>query len=213
MANGHSVKRGGFKGESNDQKIKGDKVLDDLALSGAEGDDVIIAYGGNDTAIGQDGEDDLSGGAGDDLLIGAIWDDTVADGMVAAGDTFTQDDFSDDFNAEETFEDNGSDTIWMYDSNATTSDGGTEGVVDIIDLGDAIDFVDTDGMNGIEDSEKLAQLDAAFSYDSATGALADGSANTWFTVYADAGATFADTVYVEVDGDQFMWDGANWALI
>lgn len=210
MANGHGVKRQGFT--SPDDKLKGGRFSDDL-LDGQDGDDVIIGFGGNDTLLGGDGEDDLSGGDGDDLLVGAIWEDADTDlitegiqgnGLVDDADTFTQDAFSDDFNAEADFESNGTDTIWFYDAD----DG--DGVVDVIDLSKPMDFEDTDLSLTIEDSEKLAQMNENVFFDS--GALKDGDGNTWFDIYTDAGATSASTVYVEVDGDQFMWDGSEWVF-
>ncbi len=228
MANGHSVKRGGFKSNPHDDlHIKGHKFYDDLGLTGGSADDVVIGRGGNDQVVGQDGEDDLSGGAGDDLLVGAIWvddegtldgetglpiDSTDQDfnGVVDAEDTFTQDDYSDDFNAESSFAANGTDTIWYYDDDAAGS-----GVVDFIDLSAAVEFSDPTPEDGAPttDQEKIDQLDAMFSYDTGTGAFKDSADNTWFNVYEDTGADVADTVYVEVDGDQFMWDGDGWALM
>lgn len=220
MAFGHAVMRHGFsqkitvhdevgvsigQGSSDDDQIKGDNNAN--MINGGDGDDVIIGKGGNDHLVGGDQEDDLSGGAGDDLLVGAIWDDSVGDvaNAIDANDGFTQDDYSDDFNAEATFAENGEDTIWIYDDDPT--DFGGSGVYDVIDLSDAIALVDTDISGDVSESE----LNAAFSYDS--GELKDASDNVWFNVYQDAGTTAADTVYVEFNGDQFMWNGAGWDLL
>jgi hypothetical protein len=220
MANGHSVNRRGFFGE--DDLIKGHKINDDV-LIGGDGDDVIIGFGGSDQLVGEDGEDDLSGGAGNDLLVGAIWADGDTDtetdgiqgnGIVDAADTFAQDDYSDDFDAGADAESNGTDTIWYYDADASAGEGATEGVVDIIDLSDATDFVDGEDENDtIDQAEMEEQLNAAFHYHEESGELDDGDNNTWFEVYSDAGGTAAETVYVEVDGNQFMWDGDSWGLV
>lgn len=228
MAFGHAVKRGGF-----DQRIENDNALilggdgDDQikggdsrnVIDGGEGDDVIIAKGGNDVAIGGDGEDDLSGGEGNDSLTGAIWND---DGdQVPERDEFEQDAFSDDFNAEATFEENGTDTIFYYDADtggANDDTGGTEddGIYDVVDFSDTIDFVDPTPLDGqpITTAEKEAQLDADLSYDDTTGDLSY-QGDVFFKVFEDAVGTAADTVYVEVDGDQFVYDTANddWDLV
>ncbi len=220
MANGHAVKRHGFKTNPHDDRhIKGTKFDDDLF--GGDFDDVIIGHGGNDTLVGQDWEDDLGGGAGNDLLVGAIWadedsdPDTVAttdgNGEVDAADTFTQDDFSDDFNAESTFAANGTDDIWLYDDDTSDFDG--SGVYDVIDLSDTLDFEDTDLSGTITDEEKEDQLGEMFTYDDGELQTAGNDAEVWFNVFTDAGMTVADTVYVEVDGDQFMSDGSGWDLI
>ena len=82
--------------------------------------------------------------------------------------------------------------------------------VNIIDLSKPMDFEDTSGDFIIDDAEKLQQMNDHVVYDS--GALKDGDGNTWFNVYSDAGVTEAATVYVEVDGDQFMWDGSEWVF-
>lgn len=220
MAFGHAVKRGGFdeklknvddlyveddSADTSDQQIKG--TSGDDSIDGGGGDDVVIGFAGDDTLIGGDGEDDLSGGAGDDTLVGGIVDD------LEGVPTFFQDDYSDDYNAEATAEDNGTDTILGYDDDAAAGDGATLGVVDVIDFSDAIDFVDpTDNGEPTTDQEKMDQLNATLTYDDATGELSDADANVWFNVFSDyAGTTAAETVYVEVDGDVFMWDG-GWVL-
>jgi Ca2+-binding RTX toxin-like protein len=221
MAFGHGVKRGGFddklKVEGNryfaddgqvvtgDEQIKGSNG--DNTLDGADGDDVIIGYRGADLLIGGDGEDDLSGGGGgdQDTLVGGI-----LDGDDPLAGAFTPDEFSDDFNAEASFEENGSDLIRGYDDAA-----GESGVVDVIDFSDAIDFVDpTDDGTPTTDEEKEAQLEAQLSYDPENGNLSDTNepANVWFNVTSDYEGTTASTVYVEVDGDVFMWDGTGWDM-
>jgi len=195
VAFGHAVKRGGFQGE--DQLIKGTKDNDEL--DGGDGDDVIIGFRGDDNLIGGDGEDDLSGGEGDDTLVGGIVE--LVDDVL----TFTQDDYSDDYNAETTAEDNGTDTILGYDADPT--DFEDSGVVDVIDFSEAIDFADL-----ATEDEKEAQLDATLSYDDATGDLSDADANVWFKVFSNyEGTDPADTVYVEVDGDVFKWED-GWVL-
>ncbi|MFW6077885.1 MAG: hypothetical protein ACOC71_09025 [Hyphomicrobiales bacterium] len=220
MAFGHAVKRGGFVSkdknisdrfiqddsvDQDDQHIKG--TGGDDRIDGGGGDDVVIGKGGNDYLIGGDGEDDLSGGEGDDTLVGGILD---GDDFETA--TFTQDDYSDDYNAAETFEENGEDTIVGYDDDPTDFDD--SGVVDVIDFSDAIDLTDPDDTDGeFTDTEKEAQLDLALSYEAASGELSDGDDNVWFKVYSDfEGTQAADTVYVEVDGDVFQWDGGGWDL-
>lgn len=221
MAFGHAVKRHGFdeklknvndlyvaddSGDTSDQQIKGTNGGD--FIDGAGGDDVIIGFGGADTLIGGDGEDDLSGGGGgdQDTLVGGILDGDVG------SEVFTQDDYSDDYNAAETFEENGTDLIRGYDADPT--DFEASGVVDVIDFSESIDFVDpTDDGEPTTDAEKEAQLDAMLSYNSTTGDLSDASANVWFNVTSDyGGTTAASTVYVEVDGDVFQWTGTNWDL-
>ncbi|HSF93734.1 MAG TPA: hypothetical protein VLA52_01825, partial [Thermohalobaculum sp.] len=122
-------------------------------------------------------------------------------------------DFSDSFRGEADFASNGTDTIWFYDGDASAGVGATADVVDIIDLSKALDFVDTDLSGTVDQSEMEAQLLTAFTYNSGTGALQDGASNTWFNVYSDAGGTAAGTVYAEVDGDRFMWDGAGWDML
>lgn len=226
MAFGHAVKRGGFDdkqfnidaqvgidtytGGPGDELLRGNN--DANMIDGAAGDDVIIGKGGDDHLVGGDGEDDLSGGEGDDLLVGAMWEDENDDSTIDADDKFTQDDFSDDYNAEATFAENGTDTIWYYDADPT--DSSDSGVVDFIDLSEPIEFVDTDDSGTVEDAEMLAQLNGEWSYDDGTGALSN-SDGTWFNVYSDAGTTAAETVYLEVDGNQFTWDtGADeWTLV
>lgn len=227
MAFGHAVKRGGFdeklkniddlyveddSADTSDQQIKG--TSGDDSIDGGGGDDVVIGFAGDDTLIGGDGEDDLSGGEGDDTLVGGIVDD------LEGVPTFFQDDYSDDYNAEATFEDNGTDTILGYDDDAAAGDGATLGVVDVIDFSDAIDFVDPIPLDGVPttDLEKEAQLDAILSYQEdpsspEAGELSDSGGNVWFNVYSNyEGTTAAETVYVEVDGDVFMWTGTNWDL-
>lgn len=214
MAFGHAVQRRGF--ESPDDRIKGQKGDVAETLDGMDGDDVIIAFDGDDTVVGGDGEDDLSGGGGNDLLVGAIWtdadEDLVTEGVqgngIVEGDEITQDAFSDDFNAEADFASNGSDTIWYYDD---TSEDETD-PHDVVDLSDAIEFVDQDADLDVDTDDMLIQLNATFDYDATTGALGtvDG---TWFTIYEDAGTDAADMVYVEVDGTHFVSDGGDFALV
>jgi hypothetical protein len=232
MANGHAVKRHGFKSNPHDdQHMKGEKgdEFDDLLVGGLPEnvfDDVIIGFGGDDTLVGQDGEDDLGGGAGDDLLVGAMWTDddgivedteaaTDGNGVVDAADTFAQDDFSDDFNAEGTFEENGTDTIWLYDDDVASGSAHDliDGVYDVIDLSDTLDFEDTDFSGTITDEEKEDQLGVMFTYDDGELQTAGNDAEVWFNVFTDEVMTVADTVYVEVDGDQFMSDGSGWDLV
>ncbi len=220
MAFGHGVKRGGFDDKfrvegdryvatdtadgTGDEQIKGSNGAN--TLDGADGDDVIIGYRGADTLIGGDGEDDLSGGGGGDIdtLVGGI-----LDGDDPLARAFTQDEYSDDYNAAASFEENNSDLIRGYDDAAEES-----GVVDVIDFSEAIGFVDQEPLDGtITDAEKEAQLDAALTYNQLNGDLSDAEANVWFNVTSDyEGATAASTVYVEVDGDVFMWDGDSWDL-
>jgi hypothetical protein len=188
--------------DTSDQQIKG--TSGDDSIDGGGGDDVIIGFGGADTLIGGDGEDDLSGGGGgdQDILVGGILDGDVG------VEVFTQDEYSDDYNAAGTFEENGTDLIRGYDD-----DEGDSGVVDVIDFSEAIDFADL-----ATEDEKEAQLNLTLSYeeDSSSldaGKLSDSEGNVWFNVFSDyAGTTAAETVYVEVDGDVFMWNGAGWDL-
>ncbi len=226
MAFGHAVERRGFEdkvfnidaevgdttytGGAGDELLRGNN--DANMIDGAAGDDVIIGKAGDDHLVGGDGEDDLSGGEGDDLLVGAIWTDANADSTIDAGDTFVQDDFSDDYNAEATFAENGTDTIWYYD--ADPEDFEASGVVDFIDLSEPIEFVDQDSDLDVDTDDMLIQLNNEWTYDETTGALSSGG-NTWFNVFSDDGTTAAETVYLEVDGNQFTWDtGADeWALV
>lgn len=124
---------------SYDDLLKGHKSLADL-IDGADGDDVIIGYGGNDILVGGTGHDDLSGGLGDDQLVGGSWnkdpgganqtDEASVDIGVwvltndVEGDSsdtytfyreFTQDNFKDDYVAESSSVNNGTDTIYGYD--------------------------------------------------------------------------------------------------
>ena len=115
------------------------------------------------------------------------------------------------FDAEGTFEENGTDTIWLYDDDLT--DFNDSGVYDVIDLSDTLDFEDTDFSGTITDEEKEDQLGVMFTYDDGELQTAGNDAEVWFNVFTDAGMTVADTVYVEVDGDQFMSDGSGWDLI
>ena len=220
MAFGHAVKRGGFvtkerdvnsrfvaddSADQNDNQIKGTDNAD--SIDGGGGDDVIIGRKGADLLIGGDGEDDLSGSGGGDVdtLVGGI-----LDGVDLATAVFTQDEYSDDYNAASSFAENGSDLVRGYDDVTAES-----GVVDVLDFSDPIGFVDPTPLDGIPttDAEKEAQLDAALSYDQTTGNLSDADTNVWFNVTSDyAGTTAASTVYVEVDGDVFMWDGNSWDL-
>ena len=228
MAFGHAVKRGGFDAkltiaddrwdgtgstdpDGPDEQLKGSNQSNDI--DGGSGDDVIIGRGGNDRLVGGSGEDDLSGGEGNDILVGGIL--TGADFDTAI---FTQDDYSDDYNAEATFEDNGTDTILGYDADAT--DFEDSGVVDVIDFSDAFDFTDpTDNGEPTTVLEKEAQLNDWLAYN-ADGTLTDANNpdNVWFNVYsnydvsADPILTAASTVYVEVDGDVFTWTGSGWDL-
>jgi hypothetical protein len=220
MAFGHAVKRGGFDAKlknvadrhiaddnglegQGDEQIKGTRDAD--SIDGGGGDDVIIGFSGDDTLIGGDGEDDLSGGEGDDTLVGGIIDGDVG------SEVWSQDNYSDDYNAESTFEDNGTDTILGYDDDTTDFDN--SGVVDVIDFSDNIDFEDpSDDSIPTTDVEKETQLNATLSYDNTTGELSDSEANVWFNVHSDDQGTAASTVYVEVDGDVFQWDGSGWDL-
>ncbi len=190
MAFGHAVMRKGFR--DGDMKIKGEKGDVSEALEGGDGDDVIIAFGGDDAIIGGDGEDDVSGGSGNDTIDLSVTADTLM-GL---------DGFSDDVNAEATFEENGTDTVTWYDD-----EPGENGVYDVIDFSDAIEFVDpSDDDLPLTTEEKVAQVNAALTYDPVTGTLGDADENAWFVASEDGGADFADTVYVEVDGDHFVYD-------
>lgn len=223
MALGHSVKRGGFveklKNQENryvevDSDTTGDELIKGTdnanVLDGADGDDVIIGGDGADLLIGGDGEDDLSGGDGDDadILVGG-----TVDGVLDGSETWTQDDYSDDYNAASSFAENGSDIIKGYDDDAAAGVDATEGVVDVIDFSEAFTFSDPDTSDfEFTAVEKEGLLNAELSYDSSTGELSDSADSVWFTVYSDYGTTAASTVYVEVDGDVFQWDGSGWDL-
>lgn len=220
-----------------DDQIKATKGESVAVIDGGDGDDVIIGNDGINLLIGGDGEDDISGGGGFDLLIGGDvdggpppTDDHDGDGTsetdpasfaaaVVSGGTFTQDAYSDDFNAGATFEENGTDVIFGYDADdggANDDTGGTEddGIYDVVDFSDTIDFVDpsADGQP-ITTAEKEAQLDADLSYDDTTGALSY-QGDTFFVVLDETGSA-AGTVYVEVDGDQFVYDTTenDWDLV
>ncbi len=192
MAFGHAVMRKGFR--DGDMKVKGEKGEVSELLEGGDQDDVIIAFGGDDTIVAGDGEDDVSGGSGNDMIDLGVTADTLT-GVYG---------FSDDVNAEATFDENGTDTVTWYDDEA-----GENGVYDVIDFSDAIEFVDpSDDGVPLTMEEKVAQVNAVLTYDALTGELGDADGNTWFVVSEDGGADFADTVYVEVDGDQFVYDAA-----
>ena len=218
MAFGHAVKRGGFDAkltiaddrwdgtgsidpDGADEQLKGSNQPNDI--DGGDGDDVIIGRGGEDRLVGGSGEDDLSGGEGNDILVGGILTGTDFDTA-----TFDQDEYSDDYNAEATFGDNGTDTIRGYDD-----DDSGNGVVDVIDFSDAIDFA-VDALEG----EKEAQLNATLSYEEDPSALVGAGelsfeGNAWFNVYSEYDQSeIASTVYVEVDGDVFTWTGSGWDL-
>lgn len=123
-----------------DDLLKGHKTAADL-IDGAAGDDVIIGYGGNDILVGGLGEDDLSGGLGNDQLVGGSWnkdpgtvdqtdevnidigvwvltnDDIINDSNdeYTFYREFTQDESKDDYVAEGSFANNGTDTIYGYE--------------------------------------------------------------------------------------------------
>ena len=161
MAFGHAVKRGGFKkddseidknvteevglatrnGSEDDDFLRGDKAGTANMIDGEGGDDVIIGKGGADHLVGGDGEDDISGGAGNDLLVGGGWIDALSDSVVDSEDSFLQDDYSDDFNAEATFVENGTDTIWLYDANQA-GEAGNAGDASLTSKGELSDLAE-----------------------------------------------------------------------
>jgi hypothetical protein len=63
-------------------------LLDDLALSGTSGDDVLRGYGGDDTIEGLEGNDRLKGGPGSNFLRGGAGDDSYV--VVASSDTVAE---------------------------------------------------------------------------------------------------------------------------
>ena len=149
--------------------------------------------------------DDVIAGIGEAIGNSPDLQQLVDDVIGAIGKNFTweQDERSDDFNASPTFEENGVDIIGGYD------DDDTDGVVDIIDFSDAISFSGSEAME--------EQLDALLSYDPDTGALGEGSDN-WFFVFSNVNPLApnpADTVYVEVDGNEFSWNSTtdSWDMV
>ena len=210
---GNGVKRGGF-----DNRYKGD----DGSIVGTAGDDHLTGGNSQNIMYGDDGDDVMNGKKGPDVLIGGDGEDDLTGGSDGSSDVFVpgdfdfveeeviQDAYSDDINAEATFEENGIDIIFGYDDDVA---GGTDGIYDIIDFSDTFDFVDpSDDGQLITAEEKEAQMDSWLIYNSTFGVLGDTDYNIWFYVF-DSALEGAATVYVEVDGDVFTYDGANWDLV
>ena len=211
--------------------IKGTTGAD--TLSGQGGDDVIIGFRGNDILVGGTGHDDLSGSKGDDSLVGGDWADSDGDGIEIGNWTltdpgadtvsttddvytftreFTQDSDTDHYVAEDSFEENGTDTIYGYDE-----------AMDVIQISalqagyDTLDFLD-DGL--YNDSVDAADLEAAgyITYDDSTGELMvdlDGGGDnydTWFIVKTDdTGLTTGDTNLGGPDASD--WSNADSVMV
>jgi len=193
--------------------IKGTNGAD--TLFGGAGDDVIIGFRADDILVGGAGHDDLSGNKGDDSLVGGDWTDD-GDGVIEVGNwaltdlgadtvsteddvyTFTrefdQDSDPDHYVAADSFNNNGTDTIYGYDEAMDVIQ------VDALQAGyDALDFLDDATYNGSVDAADL-ETAGYITYDDSTGELMidlDGGGDdyqTWFVVKTDeTGLTTGDT--------------------
>jgi len=73
----------------------GNDPTDTAAVTGTDGDDILVGTDGNDTINGGDGDDELGGGAGDDVLNGGSGNDRLLGGSDGA---FFDDTGSDELN-------------------------------------------------------------------------------------------------------------------
>lgn len=229
-----------YLGSGNADLLKGHKSGPDLIDAG-NGDDVILGYGGMDILVGGSGDDDLSGGLGNDQLIGGLWDRTVdndadieighwvldagIDLISSDDDTysfareFTQDNATDDFVAESSYDKNGTDIIYGYDQSLD--------VIEINALFSALQTIANADYSGVIESVTAADLvDAGYIYyddgDLSIDLSGTSDFDIWFNIkiddFNDTGTTnpgdsqpldpswsYADSVTVEIVGLQFTF--------
>jgi Ca2+-binding RTX toxin-like protein len=162
--------------------LPGDDIIDassllvgavSLALSGDEGDDVLLGGAGNETLLGGAGGDVLFGNDGDDTITGGLGDDIAFGG--SGNDTFR---FTSALDGQDILVD---------------FDGSTTGGQDVFDL-DA--FFDS---TGVAEADRAARVSISDSGESVNVSIdADGNAANGFEVLA-ATLNTTDTITVGED--------------